>query len=160
MLLRARRRGGRFGLPWESRTAPGAGGLHPIAIIALPLEEQFPSGWYDPHEHCLQICDEAGLLLNKTSIETILETSTGTTLQFAADAAKYDACYENAGSLMWRDAGALTTTICFVATALGLEATPVGRIGDDIVRACGLHSPLTGAGAVHLGAGRLMHEED
>jgi hypothetical protein len=37
-------------------------------------------------------------------------------------------------------------------TALALAATPIGRIGDAIVRIAGLPDGFIGTGAVHVGA--------
>lgn len=148
------RRPGRFGIDRESRAAPSAGGLHPIRLMVLPLEHADHQGFYDDREHALAPFDDPVLALNRVSIAEMLRTSSGTTLQFAADRALFDACYENAASLLWRDAGALAATICLVATALGVVATPVGRTGEAIVRAAGLPHAFVGAGAVHLGARR------
>ena len=76
----------------------------------------------------------------------------GTTLQIVADPALTSACYENAGSLVLRDAGALVMTVCLVAAALGVSAVPLGRAGTDVVRAAAIDAPLVGVGAVHLSA--------
>lgn len=151
-LLLRDRRPGRFGVVRESRAAPSAGGLHPVRIMVLPLDRANAQGLFLDHEHALAPVDGAALALNRASIAEILRASTGTTLQFAADRSLLDACYENAASLMWRDAGALAATIGLVATALDLVATPVGRTGEPIVRAAGLPTAFVGAGAVHLGA--------
>lgn len=152
-LLRGRRPG-RFGIDRESRAAPSAGGLHPIRLMVLPLEDVDHQGLYDDREHALAPFDDPVLALNRVSIAEILQASSGTTLQFAADRALVEACYDNAASLLWRDAGALAATICLVATALGVVATPVGRTGEAIVRAAGLPPAFVGAGAVHLGTRR------
>lgn len=151
MLLRTRRPSGRFDIPWESRAAPAAGGLHALLLLVLPVDSG-AGGRYDPDEHSLIACNEAAIRLSKTSIRHILGSENGTTLQLAADANKYDACYENADSLMWRDAGALLTTISLVTTALELEATIVGRTGDAVVRASGLPGQFLGVGAIHIGS--------
>jgi hypothetical protein len=154
-LLRERR-AGRFGVAWESRSAPSAGGLHPIRLIALPLDNSAPQGVYDDRRHALTPVDEAALIKNRANVGEILGTTAGTTIQFAADVALVDTCYENAGSLIWRDAGALAATMCLVAAALGFAATPVGRTGDAIVRAAGMPVAFAGAGAVHVG---MLHQE-
>jgi SagB-type dehydrogenase family enzyme len=144
------RRPGRFGIGWESRSTPSAGGLHPIRLLVLPVDG-VDGGIYDDHRHALIPVDGAALELNRASIDEILGIAEGTTIQFAADAALMDACYENSSSLIWRDAGALTATMCLVATALGLAATPIGRIGSAIVQAAGLPGDFIGTGAVHVG---------
>lgn len=150
-LLRKRDAIGRFGLPWESRSAPSAGGLHPTRLLVLPVDHGREFGFYDPSQHSLLAFQATALNANRNSIGEILGAEEGTTLQLAADASKLDACYHNAESLMWRDAGALTAVICLVAAALDLEAVPVGRTGDNIVRATGLPRAFVGVGAVHVG---------
>lgn len=141
---------GRFGIGRESRSSPSAGGLHPMRLIVLPVDG-VDGGLYDDHRHALAPVDRLALELNRTSIAEVLGTAQGTTIQFAADAALVSACYDNSGSLIWRDAGALAATMCLVATALDLTATPVGRVGDTIVRAAGMPDGFIGAGAVHFG---------
>jgi hypothetical protein len=149
--LRARRPG-RFGIPWESRSAPSAGGLPPIRLLVLPIEDGAPSGLFDVGEHALVSIGTVALDANRESIRNILGEVGGTTIQMAADQALLEGCYEHSNSLMWRDAGALIATICLVATALGLVATAVGRVGDTIVRKSGMPDAFVGVGAVHVGA--------
>jgi hypothetical protein len=144
------RRPGRFGIGRESRSSPSAGGLHPIRLLVLPVDGA-DGGIYDDHRHALAPVNDAALNLNRASIAEILETAQGTTIQFAVDATLVGACYDNPESLIWRDAGALAATMCLVATALDLTATPVGRIGDFIVKAASMPDGFVGAGAVHIG---------
>lgn len=158
--MQLRTRGpGRFGVHWESRSAPSAGGLHPIRLIVLPLDAGSPFGTYDDRTHALLRISDAALALNRASIAELLGPAEGTTIQLAADAELVAACYENHGSLLWRDAGALTATMCLIATALGLTAMPLGRTGDSIVRATGLPGAFIGAGAVHVGSPPNESEE-
>jgi len=147
--LRSRTQG-RFGLPAESRNSPSGGGLHPIKLLVLPLEDGI-AGLYDDQQHGLMPAGSAAVAVNRKSISTILGHVQGTTIQFAADRALLDACYDNAGSILWRDAGALVATMCLVATALGITACPIGRVGDDVVNAAGVMEGFVGAGAVHFG---------
>lgn len=152
-LLRSRGPGGRFGLPWESRSAPSAGGLHPIRILSLPVQSDAPAGIYDHYRHRVLLLTgiQTALAANASSVFELTGSQCGVTLQFAADRSKLDACYENAASLLWRDAGALVSTICLVASALGLAAVPLGRTGTTILRAAGIGTPFIGVGGVHLG---------
>ncbi len=143
---------GRFGVSAESRNSPSGGGLHPIKLLVLPLEDSI-AGFYDDRQHGLGTVAPAAIAINRESISTILGRSRGTTIQFAADRALLDACYDNASSILWRDAGALVATMCLVATALGIAACPVGRVGDDVVDAAGVMEGFVGAGAVHFGKG-------
>jgi nitroreductase len=119
-------------------------------LLVLPLENG-TADLYDDQQHGLMPVGAAALAVNRESISTILGHDQGTTVQFAADRALLDACYDNAGSILWRDAGALVATMCLVATALGIAACPVGRVGNDVVYAAGVKEGFVGAGAVHFG---------
>jgi hypothetical protein len=120
-------------------------------LLVLPIEEGALFGLFDQAEHALVGIGAAALVPNRESVRNILGDVGGTTIQMAADQALLEGCYENSSSLMWRDAGALTTTICLVATALGLVATPIGRTGEAIVRAAGMPGEFVGVGAVQVG---------
>jgi hypothetical protein len=144
------RRPGRFGIGSERRSAPSAGGLHPLRLLVLPVDGPL-GGIYDDHRHALAMVNDAAFELNSVSIEEILGTNQGTTIQLAADTQLVGDCYKHPESLIWRDAGALAVTICLVATALSLTATLVGRVGDAIVTAAGPLDGFAGAGAVHVG---------
>ncbi|WP_162180713.1 nitroreductase family protein [Sphingobium sp. DC-2] len=144
---------GRFGVPAESRNCPSGGGLHPIKLLVLPLGDGI-SGYYDDRHHGVGPVQTIALAANRESISKILGHGHGTTIQFAADKALLDACYDNAGSILWRDAGALVATMCLVATALGITSCPIGRVGDDIVAATGVMEGFVGAGAVHFGVAK------
>lgn len=149
--LRERRGDGRFGIPWESRPAPSPGGLHPIRIVVLPLNDETIAGEYLPDHHSVAPIDPEALRANRVSIAELLCAAAGTTLQFACDESLVEACYQHAPSLMWREAGALATTISLVATSLGLTSVILGRIGKDILSAAGVDERFAGVGAVHIG---------
>lgn len=151
-MLRSRHGDGRFGT-WESRSAPSAGGLHGIRLVVLAIEEDGPSGLYDDNHHGLRAPSSLHepRELNRTSVSLLTGAGAGTTIQLIADRRRYDDAYENASSLMWRDAGALSATVALVATALSLRSVLLGRHGDDILRAGGIEAPWQGVGAVHIG---------
>lgn len=150
--LRERRADGRFGIPWESRPAPSAGGLHAIRIVVLPLEDTAQAGEYLPDHHALAPMDLNGIDANRASVAEMIGATTGTTLQLACDFDLLAACYDNPETLMWRDAGTLAVTIAFVATALGMTSVILGRTGGSVLRAAGIDSRLAAVGAVHIGA--------
>lgn len=151
-MLRTRRFDGRFG-EWESRTAPSAGGLHAISLLALPVSTG-PAGLYDDARHCLLGIPTAedAIRANRENVMTLAAASTGTTIQLVADAGRYDACYLASETLMWRDSGVLLGMLALVATALSLRSVILGRTGRDIVEATGLGSSWTGVGAIHVGS--------
>lgn len=150
--LRERRADGRFGIPWESRPAPSAGGLHAIRIVVLPLEDAAQAGEYLPDHHALAPIDPNGLNANRASVFEMIGANTGTTLQLACDFELLTECYDNPETLMWRDAGALAATIAFSATALGMTSVVLGRAGGGVLKAAGIDPRFAAVGAVHVGA--------
>ena len=150
--LRERRADGRFGILWESRPAPSAGGLHAIRIVVLPLDDAAQAGEYLPDHHALAPIDHNGIEANRASVAEMIGATTGTTLQLACDLDLLAACYDNPETLMWRDAGALAATISFAATALGMTSVALGRTGGGVLTAAGVNPRLAAVGAVHLGA--------
>lgn len=152
-MLRSRGSDGRFGV-WESRSAPAAGGLHGIAMLALPFGDSEAAGVYDPDRHALRASASVAhaVTINRDVVTALLSARGGTTVQFVADRARYDTCYSDPDSLIWRDSGALSAIVTLVATALSLRSTVVGRHGDDVVRAFGFGENWIGVGGVHLGS--------
>ncbi len=150
--LRARRADGRFGIPWESRPAPSAGGLHTIRVVVLPLDGTAQAGEYLPDHHALAPIDPNGIDANRASVAEMIGVTTGTTLQLACDLDLLAACYDNPETLMWRDAGALAVTIAFSATALGMASVVLGRTGAGVLNAAGIDQRFAAVGAVHVGA--------
>jgi hypothetical protein len=150
--LRERRADGRFGIPWESRPAPSAGGLHAIRIVVLPLEDTAQAGEYLPDHHGLGPIDPNGINANRASVAEMIGATTGTTLQFACDLNLLAECYDNPETLMWRDAGTLAATIAFAATALGMTSVVLGRTGGGVLKAAGIDQRFAAVGAVHVGA--------
>lgn len=153
-LLRERRPASSCYSAWESRAAPSAGGLHAVATLCLPLDENLPAGVHDAAHHTIATMPghtEAALAANAASVCQIIGVHQGVTLQFVADMARLNASYEHCETLAWRDAGALLAVVLLVAEALGLAGTPLGRNGDAIAAAAGLAGPRwVAVGAVHL----------
>lgn len=111
---------------WESRSTPSAGGLHEIEVLCLPLDRSLPISWYDPLRHRLLPTVEKGGSDYRQVIADLCRSSAGITLQFVADWLRLNTLYANASSLLWRDAGALLTTVCLVAEAANVASTPLG----------------------------------
>jgi hypothetical protein len=88
--------------------------------------------------------------LNAVSVAELAGAREGTTIQFIADPARYRACYDNAETLIWRDAGAMLAVVALVATALGLASTPLGRHGDEIVQAAEIGDHFLAVGGIHV----------
>ena len=154
---------------WERRYSPSAGGVHPIHIV-IQLSEPTASQLmrYDPIGHAL--CDlgknpDACRSLREYA-NGVLDTQSGAVLWLIGDFNKTAAIYENAETLVWRDAGALIGTLCLVSEALDLNCCPLGICGDAALRSLlALPEGVHGVGAVVVGCrgnvtGKDSHSSD
>lgn len=141
---------------WESRNSPAAGGLHGLETLILPMDDPTSCGWYDPIGHQVHsLCDaNAVVTANAYNVIELCGAIAGITLQFISDRRRLDVLYENGETLMWRDAGALIATTALVATSVGVQATPLGRIGVPgwSPNPASSEDEWAAAGAVHLTA--------
>lgn len=144
---------GRFGQEWEGRVSPSAGGLHVISLLCIPMNGTAHVGLYDRDRHGIQTIEQPDelRLANMASVHLLTGAKSGTTLQLLADAGRFNSCYDNGASLLWRDSGALAATISLLATSLGLTSVVLGRTGADVLRLKAL-SDWQPLGAVHLGS--------
>lgn len=139
---------------WTHRPAPSAGGLHPIdLIVSLPNKKlnRFFS-LYNPIEHCLYTLD-----LNKNlvknffeHIDDIINIQNSFIIWFVVHPQRTKVKYKNAGSLIWRDAGAYIYCIQLVCTALDLNSCPVGSLGVPFVNKL-FGEDTVGAGGILIG---------
>ncbi len=153
-LTRLRRTGpGRFGMAWEGRAAPSAGGLHVTSILVISDDPTLPVGLYDVDRHGIAAMEgtERLRLDNAENVSLIASARNGSTLQFVTDAARLASCYDQSETLLWRDSGALAASACFIATCLGLTSVTLGRTGSRLLSQLPSNPGFIAAGAVHLG---------
>lgn len=145
---------GRAGLPVQWSATPSAGGLSCLHVVCIAETASRPR-LYDSIEHRLleiEADGEAVTRLNREAVEILLGRASGCTLRLMADWSKLSAAYENAESLMFRDAGALTTTLMLCATWLGLTACPLGFVGQSFIEPLGLpNDRFRAVGAIQIG---------
>ena len=113
------------------RPVPSAGARHPIDILVCLDVSRPVLHYYDPFTHALGQLDldepiVQGFLMH---VQQNLPVMEGVLLWLIAHPARTEAKYENAESLVWRDAGALIQQIQLTATALGLGSCPIGTLG-------------------------------
>lgn len=151
--LRTRGTDGRFGR-WESRNVPSAGGIHGIRVIVLPVSGNAPQGLHDPDNHAIiELPGSQKASLNARSFLGELGLPpVGVFLQFVANEPAYRTRYENADTLIARDAGALVTVISLVAEWIGCQCRPLGHIDKGIASTAGLGPSFTGMGGALLTA--------
>lgn len=118
------------GSVWESRIAPSGGGCHPIHVVVLGAPDFANKVLvYDAQYEGFGVAGgvDSKLLRKATKeIDACLRVGNGTVLWFLADVAKTATKYSHPESLIWRDSGALLTTISLVAEAMGLQACGLG----------------------------------
>lgn len=146
---------GRAGMVVERRAAPSAGGLHPISFICIADDAAAPR-LYRPEPHAflrLRVKSPDFATRNRALVQAVIGSVRGCTVRFVADRAKVAAAYEDADSLILRDAGALLATACFYAQWLGLAACPLGFLGSELLDDLGVPtSRFVGVGGVQISA--------
>lgn len=135
---------GRAGLPIEWRVSPSAGALHPTHLVCINDAPDLRPRLYDPVDHAFHILNVDGndiAARNATAVGAVIGAHRGCTIRLLSDFAKVSAAYENADSLILRDAGCCVATLCLCAEWLELAACPLGFLGDDMVPLLGFPQP-------------------
>lgn len=127
---------GRANLNVHYGTAPSSGGLH--AVNAILISSRLPGVFlYDRLEHVLLpllVKEEEVFAVNRETLPEYWDRSLPfETILFIGDYDLISAAYENAESLLWRDAGVLVQSFCLLSEATNLNCCPVGRIGSSIM---------------------------
>ncbi|UEG51393.1 SagB family peptide dehydrogenase [Mucilaginibacter daejeonensis] len=136
------------------RGAPSAGARHPIDIIVYNStmfhREHFY--YYNPFDHSLNlIMNEVVIAPFIIHINKIVNIGRGTLLWFVAHSQRTNSKYENADSLIWRDAGALINSIQLTCTALNLSSCPIGSLGEPYISSFFADPDVFGAGGIIIG---------
>ena len=121
----------------SQRPSASAGARHPIDIIVVYKNEDESSlaYYYNPFEHSLQHLGITSDLIDSLQqhLNESIKIGMGTVLWFIAHPTRTEAKYENAQSLIWRDAGALVHSIQIACATLGYNSCPVGTLGDPFL---------------------------
>ncbi len=145
---------GRAGLPIHWTAAPTAGGLYCLRIVCIS-DDGSPPKLYDPIAHRFLILaadPDCVRRANGEAVRAVTGTDQGCTLRFVGDWAKLSAAYLRADSLLFRDSGCLTATVALCAAWLGLNARPLGFLGDDLLPGFGFPTDrFRAAGAIQIG---------
>jgi len=153
-----------LGFDLTLRPAPSAGAIHAIHVLTSSAAA---GRWqrYDPFQHCL-----VDVPWGLAPVDSVLSEVTpavnpqgGTLLWLAAEVGKTAAKYDNAESLIWRDAGALLAHLGLTASYLGLNFCPLGVTGanwgnglDEVKLVRGVGVALVGTPAVSDIAGNVF----
>lgn len=140
------------GLRQSSRPAPSSGALHPIHVI---LHRRNAKEWqrYDPYKHSLfDLQSSLSPSIVRSAFDEVLTGGDATLMLFVAEPGLTFAKYEQACSLIWRDAGVLQGVLSLAAEAMGLNFCLLGVTGDPWVSRLIQQNTLVGVGAAYVGA--------
>jgi SagB-type dehydrogenase family enzyme len=123
------------GFIWQHRASPSAGGRHPIDILVCNRERssnEIYTDLYDPPSHSMRRLktDKEHLGTFLVNVAQALDPQEGTLLWFIAQPERTISKYKDGEALILLDAGALITTVSFVAAALDLNCCAVGCTGE------------------------------
>ncbi|KFX12322.1 MULTISPECIES: dehydrogenase [Pectobacterium] len=143
----------RYGFSLNKRPVSSAGAIHPIHIIlSLPDKD----GWYLylPDQHALAKLEQKNIPRASIRAELlpVIDVQEGITIRLVAEPGKTSAKYENAASLVWRDAGVLIGHMSLVAEALACNFCPLGITGHEWCQNSELQDSLAGVGLAIIGS--------
>lgn len=141
-----------LGFHIEHRPTPSAGAIHPVHLF-IQLADEGSWARYNPQVHSLDLVVKSGKLLRPLvdHSEQVVPRGGGHLILFVAETGKTAAKYENAESLIWRDAGILQGSLALVAAALGLNYCLLGITGNPWVAKLSGQGRLQGVGVAILG---------
>lgn len=120
------------------RASASAGALHPVSVVIVrPCSTPLPFH-LDPVSgalRALRVADADGMRSQAERLRAMLPGGQPTHLVLLGDLELVEAAYENPGSLLWRDAGALLATLHLCAASLGLGFCPLGALGEGFAAA-------------------------
>lgn len=141
-----------LGFPLSLRPCPSAGAIHPVHLLIIRPSD---NNWYryDPLNHSLNVVpSKVSAQSVWDSMQHVLSAPAATLLLLAAEPGMTLAKYEDAESLVWRDAGVLIGYLTLVAQALGLNLCPLGITGEPWISQLIDQPGLVGVGAAFVGS--------
>lgn len=119
----------------SKRTAPSAGGRHPIDILVSPPGSlnQRNLFYYNPIDHSLNELNLPAKRMKQflSEVDKNLRIDSSFLLWFSIQTFKTSSKYLNPESLYWRDAGALLAILQLVGTFLGYKTCPIGTLAEN-----------------------------
>jgi Nitroreductase family len=144
---------GRAGLPIAWSASPTSGGLQAVQIVCISDDGSAPR-LYDAKRHEFAILEanpKSATSENAAAVRAVTGTHRGCTLRLIGDRSKLFAAYENADSLLYRDAGCIVATLCLCAEWLKLSACPLGFLGQSMLPLLGFpQDQFCAVGAVQI----------
>lgn len=142
---------GPLSFPQSYRPAPSAGAIHPVHVV-LHRPGDATLYRYDPNEHGLRQLDASlDVMALRAAMHEVIDAPNATLLLFVAEPGMTESKYENATSLVWRDAGVLLGMFSMAAEALSLNFSPMGVTGEPWASRLVPGASLVGVGVAMVG---------
>lgn len=120
----------------QQKSVVSAGALHPIdLIIAGGPQIESPLLYDDLSDKflLLEVRSEERLKETLARLSEISPEALGHIVVYAAHPMRVSSVYENAMSLVWRDAGAADQLLSMAAFAAGMTYLPLGALANDVI---------------------------
>lgn len=140
---------------WNHSNVPSAGGLATIDTFILNiLGEEGKIFFYNRYRHSLNELEVEDkyihTILNLS--QKVIDSTNATQFIFGAQTKNLFSKYEDAESLLWRDAGAIYMAMGFMAEALCLNSCSLGITYEPaLAKGLGCEGSLLGVGGVLIG---------
>ena len=143
-----------MGFALQQRPIPSGGAIHPVHLLVQMPGKTGAWSRYNSLTHALDVIGPNADVLEQLRIhaDQVVSVQDGSLLLFVAEPAMTAAKYENADSVVWRDAGVMQGALAMVAEALGLNYCLLGITGDPWVGQLSEQCKLFGVGLAVLGA--------
>lgn len=118
------------------RPSASAGGRHPIDVLVLsPILGNSTVYYYNPFEHTLNklYLVDTDVAELQSHVNESIALGGATILWLLTHPARTTAKYNNAVSLIWRDAGALIHSIQLACTFLNTNSCALGSLGEPYI---------------------------
>jgi SagB-type dehydrogenase family enzyme len=143
----------RFGFPLSLRPCPSAGSIHPIHILVSSPDKAGLLRYDTFHHSFIEVPDSMPASASaRLAASSLVDLQSSVVLMFVAEPGKTFAKYNDASSLIWRDAGVLLGYLSIVAQALRLSFCPLGISGEPWASQLDEQGRLVGVGMALVGA--------
>lgn len=118
-----------------------AGALHSVEIIIVDWRGSKRALRYSRTDHsidALKIEDTSALSRFVMHFQAVLDVKAATAIVLLGDIRRISAFYENAETLLSRDAGAILQSLSLCAAAYRIGFCPLGILGSEVVNALGM----------------------
>jgi hypothetical protein len=134
--------------------AISAGALHPISALIIPAFNDQRLFRYNAAKHIVELLavDSNVIRIWCSKAKEVLPDACGAYLVLVADSAITESVYENASSLIWRDAGAILQLLGMICRSCSIGYCALGLLGGELSHVISPNGRLVAVGAAAVGS--------